>query len=99
VRHWFSDVTRAGPSGMQAGHIRSYDPRTGVTSIFRSPRGMAYGIVFDANGDMIVAEGAGIRRPHRHVVPGGILRVIGPRPDTAWHWPLARGSAPTRSSA
>ena len=55
---YFSDITYAVPSGMQAGHIWRYDPQSGVTSIFRSPSGMSNGIIFDARGDMIVAEGA-----------------------------------------
>lgn len=55
---YFSDITYSSRSGMQAGHIWRYDPRTGLTSIYRSPSGMANGILFDAHGDMIVAEGA-----------------------------------------
>ena len=55
---YFSDITYATLSGMQAGHIWRYDPRTGATTVFRSPSGMANGIAFDARGDMIVAEGA-----------------------------------------
>ena len=55
---YFSDIPHTTVSGMQAGRIWRYDPRTGVTTIFRSPSGMANGIVFDARGDMIVAEGA-----------------------------------------
>lgn len=43
---------------MQAGHIWMFDPTTESTSIFRSPSGMANGILFDKEGDMIVAEGA-----------------------------------------
>ena len=42
----------------EAGHIWRYDPKTGKTSIFRSPSGMSNGIKFDAAGNMIVAEGA-----------------------------------------
>ena len=55
----FSDVTRDPVTGvMQAGNIWKHDPRTGKTSIFRSPSGMSNGIKFDAAGDMIVAQGA-----------------------------------------
>jgi gluconolactonase len=43
---------------MQAGHIWRFDPRSGKTSIFRSPSGMSNGIIFDAKGRMLVAEGA-----------------------------------------
>ena len=35
-----------------------YDPKTGKVSVFRSPSGMSNGIKFDAQGRMIVAEGA-----------------------------------------
>jgi len=55
---YFSDLTYSGPSGMQAGHIWRYDPRTAATMIYRSPSGMSNGITFDMKGDMIVAEGA-----------------------------------------
>ena len=58
---YFSDITftsQAGKDGMEAGHIWKYNPKTGETTIFRSPSGMSNGIKFDANGDMIVAEGA-----------------------------------------
>ncbi len=55
---YFSDITFTFGSGMQAGHIWKYDPRTGKTVIFRSPSGMSNGIKFDAQGNMIVAEGA-----------------------------------------
>jgi gluconolactonase len=55
---YFSDLTYSSRSGMQAGHIWRYDPRTGATTIFRSPSGMSNGITFDLKGDMIVAEGA-----------------------------------------
>ena len=60
---YFSDITFTfqttdGKGAMQAGHIWRYDPKTGQTSIFRSPSGMSNGIKFDAAGNMIVAEGA-----------------------------------------
>lgn len=58
---YFSDITftyLAGKDGMEAGHIWRYDPKTGQTTIFRSPSGMANGIKFDARGRMVVAEGA-----------------------------------------
>ncbi len=41
------------------GHIWRWDPRTATTAVFRSPSGMSNGIVFDAQGRMVVAEGAG----------------------------------------
>ena len=55
---YFSDITFTHRSGMQAGHIWKYDPKTGKTVVFRSPSGMSNGIKFDAQGHMIVAEGA-----------------------------------------
>ncbi len=56
---YFSDITFVKTSGYQAGHIWRWDPRTATTAVFRSPSGMPNGIVFDAQGRMVVAEGAG----------------------------------------
>lgn len=61
---YFSDLTFSAnckdDSGLytQAGHIMRYDPRTGETTVYRSPSGMSNGIKFDANGNMITALGA-----------------------------------------
>lgn len=55
---YFSDITSTANSGMQAGHIWRYDPASGQTTVFRSPSGMANGIMFDSEGRMVVAEGA-----------------------------------------
>ncbi|MEA5503890.1 SMP-30/gluconolactonase/LRE family protein [Halotia wernerae UHCC 0503] len=55
---YFSDLTVTYWTDMQAGHIWQYDPKTGTTKIFRSPSGMSNGIAFDAEGRMVVAEGA-----------------------------------------
>ena len=60
---YFSDITftpvcQNEQGQPEAGHIWKYDPKTGETSIFRSPSGMSNGIKFDARGDMIIAEGA-----------------------------------------
>ncbi|MCK5441834.1 MAG: SMP-30/gluconolactonase/LRE family protein [Maribacter sp.] len=55
---YFSDITHATGSGMQAGHIWKYDPKTTETNLFRSPSGKSNGIIFDLNGDMILALGA-----------------------------------------
>ena len=38
---YFSDITMSGISGMQAGHIWRYDPKTGEAAIYRSPSGMS----------------------------------------------------------
>src|SRR5881396_3528926 len=54
----FSHVSKEKGGLLEAGHIWKYDPKTGKTTIFRSPSGMSNGIKFDADGNMIVAEGA-----------------------------------------
>lgn len=43
---------------MQAEHILRYDPSTKKTVVYRSPSGMSNGIELDAQGRMILAEGA-----------------------------------------
>jgi gluconolactonase len=60
---YFSDITFTHVSKekgrpIEAGHIWKLDPKTGKVTIFRSPSGMSNGIKFDADGNMIVAEGA-----------------------------------------
>jgi gluconolactonase len=60
---YFSDITfthvnREKKLPLEAGHIWKFNPKTGQTAIFRSPSGMSNGIKFDADGNMIVAEGA-----------------------------------------
>ncbi|MEC4815817.1 MAG: SMP-30/gluconolactonase/LRE family protein, partial [Scytonema sp. PMC 1069.18] len=55
---YFSDLTVTYWTGMQAGYLWKYDPKSGTTRIFRSPSGMSDGIKFDAYGRMVVAEGA-----------------------------------------
>jgi gluconolactonase len=61
---YFSDITFTkfckDPSGKypQAGNIWKHDPKTGQTTIFRSPSGMSNGIKFDRDGNMIAALGA-----------------------------------------
>jgi gluconolactonase len=54
----FSHVSRDKKGVIEAGHIWKFNPKTGQTTIFRSPSGMSNGIKFDAVGNMIVAEGA-----------------------------------------
>ncbi|MCZ6678253.1 MAG: SMP-30/gluconolactonase/LRE family protein, partial [Candidatus Poribacteria bacterium] len=75
---YFSDITFTYQSGMQAGHIWKYDPKTGKASVFRSPSGMSNGIKFDAQGRMIVAEGAdyGARRVTRTDMKTGKSEII-----------------------
>lgn len=55
---YFSDITFTTQTSMQAGHILRYDPATRKTAVYRSPSGMSNGIKFDAQGRMVVAEGA-----------------------------------------
>jgi gluconolactonase len=61
---YFSDITFTSlckdESGkfLQAGNIWKYDPRTGETTVWRSPSGMSNGLKFDAGGDLIAALGA-----------------------------------------
>jgi gluconolactonase len=61
---YFSDITFTllckDESGKypQAGNIWKYDPKTGETTVWRSPSGMSNGLKFDADGNMIAALGA-----------------------------------------
>jgi gluconolactonase len=61
---YFSDITFTkfckDPSGkfLQAGNIWKHNPKTGETTIFRSPSGMSNGIKFDREGNMLAALGA-----------------------------------------
>jgi gluconolactonase len=54
----FSHVSREKLGRLEAGHIWRFDPNTGKTSIFRSPSGMSNGLKFDADGNLLAAEGA-----------------------------------------
>ncbi len=75
---YFSDITFTYESGMQAGHIWKFNPNTGETTVYRSPSGMSNGIKFDAQGRMIVAEGAdyGGRRVTRTDMATGKSEII-----------------------
>lgn len=55
---YFSDITFTKETAMQAGHIMRFDPGSKKISVYRSPSGMSNGIKFDAEGRMVVAEGA-----------------------------------------
>jgi len=55
---FFSDITFTSETDMQAGHIWQFNPHSNQINIFRSPSGMSNGIIFDAKGRMVVAEGA-----------------------------------------
>jgi gluconolactonase len=74
----FSHVSRDKKGAIEAGHIWRYDPGTGKTTIFRSPSGMSNGIKFDAEGNMLVAEGAdyGGRRVTRTEMKTGKSYII-----------------------
>src|SRR5262245_13610947 len=54
----FSHVSKETTGRLEAGHIWRYDPTTGKASIFRSPSGMSNGLKFDAEGNLLAAEGA-----------------------------------------
>jgi gluconolactonase len=54
----FTHVSRQAKQPIQAGHIWKFDPSTGKTTLFRSPSGMSNGLKFDAQGNLIAAEGA-----------------------------------------
>ena len=75
---YFSDITFSAASGMQAGHIMRYDPRTGETSVFRSPSGMSNGLKFDAEGRLLACEGAdhGGRRVTRTDMTTGKAEIL-----------------------
>lgn len=74
----FSHVARDEQGAIEAGHIWKFDPATGKTTIFRSPSGMSNGIKFDAQGRMVVAEGAdyGGRRVTRTDMTTGKTHII-----------------------
>ena len=80
---YFSDITftfqcRDDLGAMEAGHIWRFDPKSGKTTVFRSPSGMSNGIKFDADGNMLVAEGAdhGGRRVTRTDMKTGKSYII-----------------------
>ena len=74
----FSNICRSDDGALEAGHIMKYNPQTGQTIVFRSPSGQSNGIKFDAQGNMIVAEGAdnGGRRVTRTNMKTGKTRII-----------------------
>ena len=75
---YFSDITFTDQTDMQAGHIMRYNPETGETTVFRSPSGMSNGMEFDAQGRLVVAEGAdfGGRRITRTDIETGKSEII-----------------------
>jgi gluconolactonase len=80
---YFSDITfthfaRDKKLPIEAGHIWKFDPSTGKATIFRSPSGMSNGLKFDADGNLIAAEGAdfGGRRVTRTDMKTGKSYII-----------------------
>ena len=75
---YFSDITFTYEADMQAGHIWKHNPETGETTVFRSPSGMSNGTKFDAEGRLVVAEGAdfGGRRITRTDIKTGKSEIL-----------------------
>jgi gluconolactonase len=80
---FFSDITftyvsKGAKQPIEAGHIWKFDPKSGKTSIFRSPSGMSNGLKFDADGNLLAAEGAdyGGRRVTRTDMKTGKSYVV-----------------------
>jgi gluconolactonase len=80
---YFSDITfthfsRDKKQPIEAGHIWKFDPTSGKTTIFRSPSGMSNGLKFDAEGNLLAAEGAdfGGRRVTRTDMKTGKTYIV-----------------------
>jgi gluconolactonase len=80
---YFSDITfthvaKANKQPVEAGHIWRFDPATGKSTIFRSPSGMSNGLKFDAEGNLLAAEGAdfGGRRVTRTDMKTGKTYIV-----------------------
>ena len=75
---YFSDITFTDQTDMQAGNIWKHNPETGETTVYRSPSGMSNGTKFDAQGRLVVAEGAdfGGRRITRTDLTTGKCEII-----------------------
>ena len=75
---YFSDITFTDQTDMKAGNIWKHNPETGETTIFRSPSGMSNGTKFDAQGRLVIAEGAdfGGRRITRTDMTTGKSEII-----------------------
>lgn len=74
----FSHVSKDEKGAIEAGHIWKYNPKTGKATIFRSPSGMSNGLKFDAEGNLLAAEGAdyGGRRVTRTDMKTGKAYII-----------------------
>lgn len=80
---YFSDITFTHVSKerglpIEAGHIWKYDPKSGKATVFRSPSGMSNGLKFDADGNLLAAEGAdfGGRRVTRTDMKTGKAYIV-----------------------
>ena len=71
---YFSDIL----PGTNKGMIMRFDPRTRTTSVFSNDSGKANGLIFDAAGDLIGAQGAdyGLRRINRWNIKTGHQTVV-----------------------
>ena len=76
---YFCDLTFTEETNMQAGIIWKYDPVKDTTVVFRSPSGMAGGIQFDEDENMIVCEGAdfGGRKIIKTDMKTGKSKIVG----------------------
>src|SRR4051812_22798645 len=74
----FTHVSREQKKPIEAGHIWKLDPKTGKAEIFRSPSGMSNGLKFDADGNLLAAEGAdfGGRRVTRTDMKTGKTYIV-----------------------
>src|SRR5438552_10054307 len=74
----FTHVSREKNLPIEAGHIWKLDPSTLKATIFRSPSGMSNGLKFDAEGNLLAAEGAdfGGRRVTRTDMKTGKSYII-----------------------
>src|SRR3954469_20998666 len=74
----FTHVSREMKAPLEAGHIWKYDPKSGKATVFRSPSGMSNGLKFDADGNLLAAEGAdfGGRRVTRPPLKTGKSYIV-----------------------
>jgi gluconolactonase len=74
----FTHVSREKKEPIEAGHIWKLDPKTLKATIFRSPSGMSNGLKFDAEGNLLAAEGAdfGGRRVTRTDMKTGKAYIV-----------------------
>ena len=80
---YFSDITfthfsKEKKQPVEAGHIWKLDPKTNKAEVFRSPSGMSNGLKFDADGNLLAAEGAdqGGRRVTRTDMKTGKTYIV-----------------------